>query len=543
MVLNPLIRSVFNLVALAWADILIAYAMWMLMIYLTDVWKLAFTHSAGIINVYMGLTGIMPLFMQFIADTVMGNYWMLLFSSLAYCTGMGFLTMSTPPPECIGDTQHILFYAALALIAVGTAGHVTSLASFLGEQLMGAIENISTRSIISAYIGNIVTFFVSVVAVLGLPYIKPWSLHFGIPTICILVATIIFLSGSRTYTYVGPQGSHLTMVLRVLVAAASKLFRRHPADRYELHGMSDCPLPRTRFLRCLDKAALVLPDQSLEQQQNNRWRLCTVTEVEATKLIIDLIPMAISFIFLGLLSSLGYTYFIEQAKNMNHKVGSLAIPLTIFFWFYIQAKMYFPALYFSVSGLFCGFNTRTVAPVIGIMVSMVLGALCCVTAAKVESHRLHVVKSHGLLDKPDERIPLSVFWLLPQFILLGAVEGMFEISAAAFFDLYFTPALNRYMLLFGCVVHGLGCIGSILSVYAVGKVSERGGMPSWFQDTLNKSRLDNYYWFLCCLCAINLVLYVVIRFWYAWRSTDAQDQDDSEDSSCCCCCFRSGNAK
>ncbi|XP_027173118.1 protein NRT1/ PTR FAMILY 5.5-like [Coffea eugenioides] len=380
MVLNPLIRSVLNLVALAWADILIAYAMWMLMIYLTDVWKLAFTYSAGIINVYMGLTGIMPLFMQFIADT-----------------GMGFLTMSTPPvlskltgtcgsyePECIGDTQHILFYAALALIAVGTAGHVTSLASFLGEQLMDAIENISTRSIISAYIGNIVTFFVSVVAVLGLPYIKPWSLHFGIPTICILVATIIFLSGSRTYAYVGPQ-----------------------------------------------------------------------------------------------------------------------------------------ALYFSVSGLFCGFNTRTVAPVIGIMVSMVLGALCCVTAAKVESHRLHVVKSHGLLDKPDERIPLSVFWLLPQFILLGAVEGMFEISAAAFFDLYFTPALNRYMLLFGCVVHGLGCIGSILSVYAVGKVSERGGMPSWFQDTLNKSRLDNYYWFLCCLCAINLVMYVVMRFWYAWRSTDA----------------------
>lgn len=76
-------------------------------------------------------------------------------------------------------------------------------------------------------------------------------------------------------------------------------------------------------------------------------------EVEATKLIINLIPMSMSFIFLGLISSLGYTYFIEQAKNMNHKVGSLTIPLTIFFWFYVQGKTYFPKLYFRVSGLFC----------------------------------------------------------------------------------------------------------------------------------------------------------------------------------------------
>ncbi|KAL3536498.1 hypothetical protein ACH5RR_004959 [Cinchona calisaya] len=538
-----------RILVLAWADILIGYAMWMLMIYLTDVWKLTFTHSAGIVNVYMGLIGIMPLIIQFTIDTIMGNYWMLLFSSFSCCLGMGFLTMSTPPvlskftgtcssyePQCIGDTQLILFYTALALVAVGLAGQITSLGGFLGEHLMNAIEDISIRSILSVHAGNIVSFVVSAAAVLGLPYIKPWSLHFGIPAICTLVATLIFLSGSCTFTYVGPQGSHLTMVFRVLVAAASKLFQRYTADRDELYGMSNCPLPRTRLLRCLDKAALVLPDQSLEQQQNNRWRLCTVTEVEATKLIINLIPMSISFIFLGLISSLGYTFFVEQAKNMNHKVGSLTIPLTIFFWFYVQAKTYFPTLYVSVSGLFCGFDTRTMAPVIGFMVSMILGVLCCVTAAKVESHRLDVVESHGLLDKPDERIPLSVFWLLPQFILLGAVDGMFETSASSFFDLYFTPSLNKYMLLIGCVMQGLGCIGSILSVYLVGKVSERGGMPSWFQDSLNKSRLDNYYWFLSCLCAINLVLYMIMRFWYAFRSRDTQDQEASEDSDCCCCC-------
>ena len=57
-------------------------------------------------------------------------------------------------------------------------------------------------------------------------------------------------------------------------------------------------------------------------------------------------------------------------------------------------------------------------------------------------------------------------------------------------------------------------MGSVLSVYVVGKISESGGKPSWFQDTLNKSRLDNYYWTLTVLSSINLVLYILVALWY-----------------------------
>nr|POF01627.1 protein nrt1/ ptr family 5.15 [Quercus suber] len=61
---------------------------------------------------------------------------------------MSFLAMSTPPvlsnvagncsaykPDCIGDAQKVLFYTALALIAIGISGHITSLKSFLKQQL------------------------------------------------------------------------------------------------------------------------------------------------------------------------------------------------------------------------------------------------------------------------------------------------------------------------------------------------------------------------------------------------------------------------
>ncbi|GLT70621.1 hypothetical protein SLA2020_426890 [Shorea laevis] len=58
------------------------------------------------------------------------------------------------------------------------------------------------------------------------------------------------------------------------------------------------------------------------------------------------------------------------------------------------------------------------------IIAMLFSILCCITAAKVETKRLDVIKIYGLLDKPDEEIPMSMFWLLPQFFLLGALDGI-----------------------------------------------------------------------------------------------------------------------
>lgn len=89
-------------------------------------------------------------------------------------------------------------------------------------------------------------------------------------------------------------------------------------------------------------------------------------------------------------------------------------------------------------------------------------------------------------------------------------------------------------------------MGSVLSVYLVGEISGRGGKSSWFQETLNKSRLDQYYWTLAALAAANLVLYVLMSIWYAYnylRSEDDEALDDGETAElfddnvqCCCCC-------
>ena len=69
---------------MVWADILTAYALFVMMTYLTNVWSLNITHAATIVNVFTGVAAIMPIGMTFLVDAFVGDYWMLLLSSLAY---------------------------------------------------------------------------------------------------------------------------------------------------------------------------------------------------------------------------------------------------------------------------------------------------------------------------------------------------------------------------------------------------------------------------------------------------------------------------
>jgi peptide/histidine transporter 3/4 len=126
-----------------------------------------------------------------------------------------------------------------------------------------------------------------------------------------------------------------------------------------------------------------------------------------------------------------------------------------------------------------------------------------------------VIKSHELFD--DEKIPMSMFWLLPQFFLLGALNGishnlLSDFSIACFFNGEVPDSISSYLRIFSNSVFGIGILGGVLSVYIVGKVK-----PSWFRNTPKGSRLDNYYWTLTIFSCINLVYSILVAFWYRYR--------------------------
>ncbi|KAK9986059.1 hypothetical protein SO802_031010 [Lithocarpus litseifolius] len=416
---------------LVWADILTAYALFVMMTYLTNVWSLNITHAAAIVNVFTGVAAIMPIGMTFLVDAFMGDYWMLLLSSLAYSFGMGSLTMSTPPvlsdvagncgaykPDCIGNTQKALFYIALALVAIGISGHITSLESFLKQQEEDNLEPLRPWQAA----GGFGVILLPIVACIALPYINPWFARFLIPAVCTALATFLFTTGSCVYSQSAPQGSPFTIVCRVFVASASKMFRHLPPN--------DNQAPHTQSLRCLDKAAIVVETQNQEQNEQNRRTLCSLAEVEDTK------------------------------------------------------------------------------------------------TAEVETRRLDVVKRHLLLNNSNdnnEKIPMSMFWLLPQFLLLGAVEGISKDCIDRFFTNQAPTSMKRYFQLLSYGVIGAGTVGSVLSVYVVGKVSGSGGKRSWFQDTLDKSRLDNYYWTLTTLSSANLIFYILVALFYTYKDPPSEE--------------------
>ena len=232
--------------------------------------------------------------------------------------------------------------------------------------------------------------------------------------------------------------------------------------------------------------------------------------------------MWMTFIMCGVVISIGNTYFLEQAKDMNQKVGKWKIPLSIFKLFYDLIKDYFPNLYLKVTKLVI--REKHIPPC-GITTAMLFSILCCITTVEVETRRLDVVKRHKFNNSNDnnEKIPMSMLWLLPQFLLLVGVEGISKDYIDRFFTNQAPTSMKRYLQLFSYSVIGVGTVGTVLSVYVVGKVGRSGGKPSWFQDILNKSRLDNYYWTLIVLSFANLILYILVALCYTDKDPPSEE--------------------
>ncbi|KAL3501684.1 hypothetical protein ACH5RR_036133 [Cinchona calisaya] len=322
--------------------------------------------------------------------------------------------------------------------------------------------------------------------------------------------------GSHEYKDNRSEGSPVTNVFRVLVVSTLKMFHKLPNDDSQLHETHQKDvqkLPHTERLRFLDKAAIREEQVTVN---NNRWKLCTVTEVEETKIIITMFPIWITFIILGVVTSIGSTYFVEQANHMNFKIGKLKLPNSIHLIMYETAKSQFSVMYWFIATYLGEAGRKRYAPVVGIAIATLFSVLYCIVAASVETRRIHVIRHRGLLNKPDNAIPMSVFWLLPQYILLAGLDSFYENSVAPFLSDQSPPSMKKYLVYFNPGLSGLGIMGSVLSVFLVGRISQKRGTENWFQYTLNRSRLDYYYWALAVLSAANFFWFLAAALKYPY---------------------------
>eukprot|EP01018_Ginkgo_biloba_P005000 Gb_01342 [translate_table: standard] len=525
-----------------------------LIIYLTTVLRQGVEASAKNVNNWSGVTTVMPLVGAFLADAYTGRYWMVLISSIIYLLGLILLTLSVSlpalkPPQCdqpnsvcnkATSTQIGVFFLALYLISFGTGGHKPSLQAFGADQFDedDKEEKRKKTSFFNWwYFGLSSGVLLAVTVVVYIQDNISWGFGFGIPTVAMAVAIVFFLYGTPFYRHKPPSGSPITRIAQVIVAAFRNRNIPLPSEvglLYEDMGQGESLKSGQRFLlhtnniQFLDKAAIVqYIDENQRRASSSPWKLCTVTQVEETKLVIRMVPIWLCCLMFGVTVAQGTTFFIKQGNTMDRSMGPhFQIPSASIMAFSAISTLVGVAIYdrclVPIAKKITG-NERGISILQRIGAGMFVSILCMVTAALVETKRLDAAKSHGLLDSPKTKIPLSVFWLVPQFVLIGVADVFTLVGLQEYFYDQVHESMRSLGIAFYLSATGVASFLSSLLITIVDNATNRGGHQSWFVNNLNRCRLDYFYWLLAILSAINLCFYVCVARVYTYKEVKQRE--------------------
>ncbi|WVZ67781.1 hypothetical protein U9M48_016818 [Paspalum notatum var. saurae] len=460
----------------------------------------------GVTN-WVGTGSITPLLAAFLADAFLGRYWtialFLLISVVAYVV----LTVSAA-----AALSGAAFYAGLYLLALGGALQPV-LTAFGARGGAPAAELLLQLASVS------------------------WGLGFGIPALFSALSIAVFLAGTTAYrSHQRPAGSPLTRVAQVVVAAVRKCGVRVPEDASTLHecdaadGMSAIQgsrrLAHTDQFRFLDKAAVETSDD--DKARPSAWRLCTVTQVEELKCVLRLLPVwASGIVFAAAYTQMGTT-FVLQGNTLDPYVGGFRVPAAVLSVFDTLSVMLWVPLYDRVvvplarraTGHDGGF-TQLARMGVGLLVL----AAAMLAAGALEVQRRRVIASHGMYDSntgadgDGKYLPMSIFWQVPQYVVVGASEVFTFIGQMEFFYDQAPDAMRSLCSGLSMTSFALGNYVSTALVTVVARVTARGGSDGWIPDDINRAHLDNFFWLLAVMSIANFAVYLLIARWYTYKKT------------------------
>lgn len=132
-------------------------------------------------------------------------------------------------------------------------------------------------------------------------------------------------------------------------------------------------------------------------------------------------------------------------------------------------------------------------------------------AALVERKRLAVARAVG---RTTATLPISVYYLIPQFFLIGSGEAFIYTGQLDFFITQSPKGMKTMSTGLFLTTLSLGFFVSSFLVSVVKKVTGSSDGEGWLADNINYGRLDNFYWLLAVLGVINFVVYIICAVWY-----------------------------
>ncbi|KAK1355219.1 Proton-dependent oligopeptide transporter family [Heracleum sosnowskyi] len=505
-----------------------------LITYLNNVLGMPISSAAKSVNIWHGVSALFPLLGAFVADSYLGRFRTILFSSIIYLTGLVLLTISVSAISLVHRKP--IFFSALYILSVGEGGHKPCVQTFAADQFD---ENVPDEKLAKSsffnwwYLGIVVGSTAAILVVIYAQEHIGWAIGFGMPMIAVAGALLVFLIGQKKYRRAVPVGSPFTRMMQVMVAAVRKRTASEMHDAqcvcYQDEDSSAPPLARTNQFKFLDKA-MIIDETDVLNQKRNKWRLCSVNQVEVVKLVFRLFPIWVSTLMFNVAIAQLSTYFTKQGSTMvrHFKVPPATLQVitgvTILTAVAIYDRLLVPiARKFTKhpSGI-----TMLQRLGIGIFLSM----MTMVVAAIVEAKRVGIAKKHGLIDAPKSVVPMSIWWLVPQYMLCGltdvfAVVGMQEI----FYD-----QVAEEMRSMGAAMYisttGVGSFMSSGVISIVQIISSRyGNGEGWLTgNNLNRAHLDYFYWLLAGLCGLSLCFYIWVARRFVYKKIECDNDVTSE---------------
>ncbi|KAH9794242.1 protein nrt1/ ptr family 8.3 [Citrus sinensis] len=475
--------------------------------------------AARNVTTWQGTCYLTPLIGAVLADAYWGRYW----------TIAAFSTIYFIPAECVGalcpsatPAQYAVFFFGLYLIALGTGGIKPCVSSFGADQFddTDSNERVKKGSFFNWFYFSInIGALISSSLIVWIQDNAGWGLGFGIPALFMGFAIASFFSGTSLYRFQRPGGSPITRMCQVLVASCRKWNLEVPNDSTLLYETQDKAsaiegsrkIEHSDELRCLDKAAVVSDAEIKSGDFSNPWILCTVTQVEELKILIRMFPIwATGIVFSAVYAQMS-TLFVEQGMVMDTSIGSFTIPpaslssfdvISVIFWVPIYDKIIVP-----IARKFTG-KERGFSELQRMGIGLFLSVLCMSAAAVVEINRLRLARELELVDQ-NVSVPISIFWQIPQYFLLGAAEVCTFIGQLEFFYDQSPDAMRSLCSALSLLTTALGNYLSSFILTVVTYFTTAGGKTGWIPDNLNKGHLDYFFWLLAGLSIFNMLLYVV----------------------------------
>ncbi|KAM0878208.1 hypothetical protein ACQ4PT_035015 [Festuca glaucescens] len=478
--------------------------------YLTQQLHLPLVEASNLLTNFMGTAAFTPVFGAIIADSYAGRYWTIACGGVLYQLGMLGLVLSALIPSL--PPRDVQQYRVRRRTVPARQRRAASRALPVAA-LHRARENVG------------------------------WGWGFGIPAIAMFVSVLSFVVGYPLYVRVKPGGSPFVRLVHVIVAAIRKRKETVPENAAMLYQNKELDAPiaadgrllHTNQLRFLDRAAIVTTTDAVDSgTEPNPWRLSTVHRVEELKSIVRMLPLWAASITLIAAASHNFTFAIQQSRTMERRLSPrFEIPPASMIIFTTLTMLVSLSLYDRV---FVPVARRYTGRQSGISYFQRMGAglavsvLGVLAGALVERKRRAVAADHGLLDSPGATVPISVFWLVPQYALHGVSDAL---STVAHMEFLYDQSPESMRSSAAALFWVAGSLGNYLGTVLVTVVQSASG-GEWLQDNINRGRLDYYYWLVTFLMLLNLVYYIICFHFYTLKSfeVDAADEPQRQQDGC-----------